>query len=65
MKTKFIWTILLIFTVLLTACGGGNNSTATVDDVIKMVWYPNESGEDLKASREEIGELFQRLQVKK
>ena len=29
---------------------------AEVDDVIKMVWYPNESGEDLKASRDEIGQ---------
>ena len=28
MKTKFILTMLLIFTVLLTACGGGNGDTA-------------------------------------
>ena len=48
--------MLLIFTVLLTACSGGNGDTAKtgnggnaeVDDVIKMVWYPNESGEDMK-----------------
>jgi phosphonate transport system substrate-binding protein len=65
MKTKFIWTMLLVFTVLLTACGGGNNSTATVDDVIKMVWYPNESGEDLKASRDEIGRIISEATGKK
>ena len=65
MKTKFILTMLLIFTVLLTACGGGNNGTAEVDDVIKMVWYPNESGEDMKSSRDEIGRLISGLQVKK
>ena len=73
MKTKFMFTMLLIFTVLLTACGGGNGDTAKtgnggnaeVDDVIKMVWYPNESGEDMKSSRDEIGRLFQRQQVKK
>ena len=44
---------------MLTACSGGNSSTAgKVDDVIKMVWYPNESGEDLKASRDEIGRMI-------
>ena len=28
MKTKFMFTMLLIFTVLLTACAGGNGDTA-------------------------------------
>ena len=28
MKTKFMFAMLLIFTVLLTACGGGNGDTA-------------------------------------
>ena len=28
MKNKFLFTMLLIFTVLLTACGGGNGDTA-------------------------------------
>ena len=28
MKTKFILTMLLIFTVLLTACSGGNETVA-------------------------------------
>lgn len=61
MKTKIIFTMFLIFSVLLTACSGSNGETAgegKVDDVIKMVWYPNESGEDLKASRDEIGRLI-------
>ncbi|WP_087974880.1 PhnD/SsuA/transferrin family substrate-binding protein [Oceanobacillus rekensis] len=58
MKTKILLIMLLVFTVLLTACSGGNNATATVDDVIKIVWYPNESGEDLKSSRDEIGRLI-------
>ena len=56
MKNKFLVTMLLIFTVMLAACSGGNGDTAKtgnggnaeVDDVVKMVWYPNESGEDMK-----------------
>ena len=73
MKTKFIVTMLLLFTVLLTACAGGNGDTAKdenggnaeVDDVIKMVWYPNESGEDMKSSRDEIGRLISEATGKK
>jgi phosphonate transport system substrate-binding protein len=70
MKTKFILTMLLIFTVLLTACNGGNGNTAgggnaEVDDVIKMVWYPNESGEDMNSSRDEIGRLISEATGKK
>ena len=41
------------------------NSGRKVDDVIKMVWYPNESGEDLKASRDEIGRLISEATGKK
>ena len=73
MKTKFMFAILLIFTVLLAACSGGNGDTAQngkggnakVDDVIKMVWYPNESGENMKASRDEIGRLISEATGKK
>jgi phosphonate transport system substrate-binding protein len=67
MKTKFMLTILLIFTVILTACNGGNagGGNAEVDDVIKMVWYPNESGNDLKSSRDEIGRLISEATGKK
>lgn len=55
MKTKLLLIVILVFTTLLTACAGGNSGT---DDVIKIVWYPNESGEDLKSSRDEIGKLI-------
>ena len=58
MKTKFLLIMLAVFAVLLTACGGGNSGSATADDVIKIVWYPNESGNDLKSSRDEIGRLI-------
>ena len=36
-----------------------------MDDVIKMVWYPNESGENMKASRDEIGRLISEATGKK
>ena len=35
------------------------------DDVIKIVWYPNESGENIKSSREEIGRLISEATGKK
>ncbi|RLL43828.1 phosphonate ABC transporter substrate-binding protein [Oceanobacillus piezotolerans] len=57
MKTKLVLVLLLVFTVLLTACSGGNSGSAKADDVIKMVWYPNESGQDMKSSRDEIGRM--------
>ena len=73
MKTKLLLTIFLIISVFLTACSGGNGDTAKtgnggnakVDDVIKMVWYPNESGENMKASRDEIGRLISEATGKK
>ncbi|KPU42584.1 phosphate-import protein PhnD precursor [Oxobacter pfennigii] len=48
---------LVLTASIATACGQGG--TAKKDyDTITMVWYPNESGEDLKAAREEIGNLI-------
>ncbi|MFC2947026.1 PhnD/SsuA/transferrin family substrate-binding protein [Virgibacillus sediminis] len=59
MNKKLLITVLLIITALLAACAGGNDdNNAKADDVIKMVWYPNESGEDMKASRDEIGRMI-------
>ncbi|KJS21990.1 MAG: phosphonate ABC transporter substrate-binding protein [Clostridiaceae bacterium BRH_c20a] len=55
--------LVLIFTVffmglLLTGCSSENKS-------LTMVWYPNESGEDLKAAREEIGKVIEEATSKK
>ncbi|KKK40026.1 phosphonate ABC transporter substrate-binding protein [Mesobacillus campisalis] len=65
MKKKLMLAMFLILSVFLTACGGGSNSAGAADDVIKMVWYPNESGNDLKSSREEIGRLISEATGKK
>ncbi|MBU8915941.1 PhnD/SsuA/transferrin family substrate-binding protein [Neobacillus sp. 114] len=73
MKTKLLLPVILLFSIFLTACSGGNTNNASgnngskakTDDVIKMVWYPNESGENLKASRDEIGRLISEATGKK
>ncbi|WP_156288940.1 PhnD/SsuA/transferrin family substrate-binding protein [Oceanobacillus salinisoli] len=52
------WTLLILlftFTAMLAACSTGSAGEAEVDDVIDIVWYPNESGNDLKGARDAIG----------
>ncbi|MFC2946802.1 PhnD/SsuA/transferrin family substrate-binding protein [Virgibacillus sediminis] len=60
MKKKLsFFVILVVFGLFLTACSEGSATEgAEVDDVIDIVWYPNESGEDLKSSRDAIGEVI-------
>ncbi|WP_121604087.1 PhnD/SsuA/transferrin family substrate-binding protein [Virgibacillus sp. Bac332] len=51
--------VLLLLAIVAVGCSKGNaNGEAEVDDVIDIVWYPNESGEDLKSSRDEIGKVI-------
>lgn len=49
----------LVF-VMLVACADGSaeSGESEVDDVINIVWYPNESGSDMKSSRDEIGRII-------
>lgn len=49
----------LVF-VMLVACGDGSaeSGESEADDVINIVWYPNESGSDMKSSRDEIGRII-------
>lgn len=53
--------ILVGLALLLGACTDGNAEAgkSEVDDVIKVVWYPNESGSDMTSSRDEIGEAIE------
>ncbi|WP_243355120.1 PhnD/SsuA/transferrin family substrate-binding protein [Bacillus litorisediminis] len=55
-KNLILLAMLAVFSVILIACS--ESSAGEVDDVINVVWYPNESGEDLKSSRDEIGKLL-------
>ncbi|AUJ24761.1 PhnD/SsuA/transferrin family substrate-binding protein [Virgibacillus dokdonensis] len=61
-KTLTRFGVLLLLAIFAVGCSEGNASTeegkAEVDDVIDVVWYPNESGEDLKSSRDEIGKVI-------
>ncbi|MFZ7134218.1 MAG: PhnD/SsuA/transferrin family substrate-binding protein [Eubacteriales bacterium] len=56
---KAVSLILIIAIILLVFSGCGATPTSTESDTITMVWYPNESGEDLKGAREEIGKLIE------
>ena len=55
-------TILLLASIL-TACSSG--SAANSSDMLTMVWYPNESGNDLKTARDEIGKVIEDVTGKK
>lgn len=55
-------TILLLASIL-TACSSG--SAANSSDTLTMVWYPNESGNDLKTARDEIGKVIEDVTGKK
>ncbi len=50
--------MLLVFTIGLAACSESSAGGTEVDDVIDIVWYPNESGSDMKSSRDEIGNVI-------
>ena len=54
MKKILIFMLFAISMVVLsTGC------TKKGDDTITMVWYPNESGEDVKGARDEIGRIIE------
>ncbi|MEG0439467.1 MAG: PhnD/SsuA/transferrin family substrate-binding protein [Solibacillus sp.] len=54
--------MLLLLATILGACS--NEKSASSKD-ITMVWYPNESGNDLKAARDEIGKVIEEATGKK
>lgn len=54
-KTILSILTMIVLATLLTACSTGN---AADSDTVTMVWYPNESGNDLKAARDEIGKVI-------
>ncbi len=48
--------------ISLGACAnsdGAGSGTGTSEDAIDIVWYPNESGQDMMTSRDEIGALIE------
>ncbi|MDQ0271837.1 PhnD/SsuA/transferrin family substrate-binding protein [Cytobacillus purgationiresistens] len=57
-----VFILVLMLMLLLAACsessGTGGKNTEAADGEIDIVWYPNESGSDMKSSRDEIGALI-------
>lgn len=59
----------LTFVLILAACGSGNEEESTEEDTadasensdepINLVWYPNESGNELADARDEIGSIIE------
>lgn len=69
---KKLWILLMISVLVLAACktsgspggsGGGNGDKDK--ESLTMVWYPNESGKELKGAREEIGKIIEEETGKK
>ncbi|GIN21907.1 PhnD/SsuA/transferrin family substrate-binding protein [Siminovitchia fordii] len=57
MKKSILSIIMLIFlSTILGACSGEKSASSKE---ITMVWYPNESGNDLKDARDEIGKIIE------
>ncbi|WP_067727563.1 PhnD/SsuA/transferrin family substrate-binding protein [Oceanobacillus damuensis] len=59
-KKWSLFTMMLLFSLVLAACSEGSAGAGEteVDEVIDIVWYPNESGSDMKSSRDEIGNVI-------
>lgn len=58
-------TILTVSLITVAGCSsndseasGAADSTTKSKDTITMVWYPNESGADLQATRDEFSKLI-------
>ena len=62
-KTLLSFLTMLFLVSILAACSSG--SAANSNDKLTMVWYPNESGNDLKAARDEIGKVIEDVTGKK
>ncbi|KAB2329395.1 PhnD/SsuA/transferrin family substrate-binding protein [Cytobacillus depressus] len=63
MKKNLLTFLSILFLVtILAAC---SSSSANSSDKLTMVWYPNESGNDLKAARDEIGKVIEDVTGKK
>ncbi|TDF98656.1 PhnD/SsuA/transferrin family substrate-binding protein [Paenibacillus piri] len=76
MKKMFTFCLSLVLAAAVTGCAINDSNTPTMDskvgaasekakDTIRMVWYPNESGADLKEARDEFGKAIEKATGKK
>lgn len=63
MKKNLLVSLAILF--LISILGACTSSNAGSSDKITMVWYPNESGNDLKTARDAIGEAIEEMTGKK
>jgi phosphonate transport system substrate-binding protein len=68
-KITLAITSLLILSTVLSGCASVAKSGSTKPikdyDKITIVWYPNESADNLKATREEFGKIIEKATGKK
>jgi phosphonate transport system substrate-binding protein len=65
---KKILSLIMVVSVLIVALAGCSQSSAAQKkeyDTISIVWYPNESGEDMKSSRDDIAKVIEEATGKK
>jgi phosphonate transport system substrate-binding protein len=71
MKKALSFVLTLVLVGLLAACGGngagdnGGSASSGSKDTITMVWYPNESGAELKGARDEFSRIIEEATGKK
>ncbi|MGF7058775.1 phosphate/phosphite/phosphonate ABC transporter substrate-binding protein [Brassicibacter mesophilus] len=66
MKKAFCLIVsIVLLTIAFTGCSSVSKSADKDYDTITMVWYPNESGEDLKGARDEFAKIVEEATGKK
>jgi len=63
-KAILFFVSLVLITTIITGCSVGTSASKDYD-TITIVWYPNESGSDLKGARDEIGSVIEEATGKK
>lgn len=62
---KFLIGLLILTLVLVTSACSANGSASTGKKTITVVWYPNESGADMKDSRQALDKIIAQATGKK
>ncbi|MFM9278332.1 phosphate/phosphite/phosphonate ABC transporter substrate-binding protein [Paenibacillus jiagnxiensis] len=65
MKKSLAIILFLSVILVMSGCGNGGQGATAESDTLTMVWYPNESGAELKGAREEIGKMIEEATGKK
>lgn len=65
-KVLMLFTCWMLIITMFTGCTSTGANNASKDyDTITMVWYPNESGNDLKGARDELAKVIEEATGKK